>query len=88
MITKERTQELVSKFGKGANDSGSTEVQVAILTERINNLMPHFNKHKHDFHGKTGLLKLIGRRRSLLRYLNNQSTDRYSKLIKELGLRK
>jgi small subunit ribosomal protein S15 len=88
MITTTRKKELVEKFGKSANDSGSVEVQVAILTERIKNLTPHFNANKQDKHSKRGMMKMIGRRRSLLRYLNNQDQSRYQSLIKELGLRK
>jgi small subunit ribosomal protein S15 len=88
MITQEETREIVEKFGAGAQDSGSTPVQIAILTKRISNLAPHFEKNKHDFHSKVGLMKLIGRRRRLLRYLNKTDKAGYDKLIKALGLRK
>jgi small subunit ribosomal protein S15 len=88
MITSAQRQELVKKFGKNEKDSGSPEVQVAILTARINDLQGHFKEHKHDYHSNRGLLKMIGKRRSLLRYLKSKSEDRYSNLIKELGLRK
>jgi small subunit ribosomal protein S15 len=88
MITTERKAELVKKFGKSENDSGSAEVQVALLTERITDLTPHFKAHKHDNHGMTGLMKMIGRRRRLLRYIKAQNEENYTKLIGELGLRK
>jgi small subunit ribosomal protein S15 len=88
MISTQEKAEIVKKFGKGPNDSGSAEVQVAILTARITGLTPHFSKHIHDFHSKRGLLKLIGKRRRLLKYINKQDPERYTKLIKELGLRK
>lgn len=88
MISTERKKEIVKKFGKNENDTGSPEVQVAILTERINGLTPHFQKHIHDFHSNRGLMKMIGHRKALLKYISRKSTERYSKLIKELGLRK
>ena len=88
MITVEEKREIVGKFGKDAKDSGSPEVQVAILTKRISDLSGHFGKHIHDHHSKLGLMKMIGRRRRLLKYVRRQSEDRYLKLIKELGLRK
>lgn len=70
------------------NDSGSPEVQIAVLTTRINNLTEHFKTHKHDFHSRRGLLKLVGRRRRLLTYLKNGEFQRYTKIVSELGLRK
>lgn len=88
MISLEETKEIIKKFGKSENDSGSAEVQVAILTKRIENLKPHFGKHIHDYHSNRGLLKMIGQRKALLRYVQNKDQDRYAKLIKELGLRK
>jgi len=88
MITLEKTAELVKKFGGSEKNSGSVEVQVAILTERIKNLSTHFEKNKKDHSSMRGLMKLIGRRRSLLKYLNKNDTERYTKLIGELGLRK
>lgn len=88
MITAERTAELVKQFGKNEKDSGSTAVQVAILTERIKNLTSHFADHKLDHHSKRGLMKLIGKRRSLLKYLNSRTPEDYQKVIKELGIRK
>ena len=88
MITKEKTAELVAKFGGSEKNSGKTEVQVAILTEKISNLTNHFSSHKKDHHSKRGLMKMIGRRRRLLRYLEGTDTGRYQTVIKELGLRK
>lgn len=88
MITVQQKGELVKKFGKNEKDSGSPEVQVAILTARINDLQGHFKEHSHDYHSNRGLLKMIGQRRSLLRYVKGQSDERYTNLIKELGLRK
>ena len=87
-ITKEKTQELIKQYGKDANDTGSTEVQIAILTERINNLTGHFKSHKHDFHSRYGLMKLIGQRRRFLRYLKNNDKARYNVIIAKLGLRR
>ena len=88
MIGKEAKAELVKKFGKTESDSGSPEVQVAILTTRINGLKEHFKANKHDYHSNRGLLKMIGQRRSLLKYVKRVNTDGYENLIKELGLRK
>jgi small subunit ribosomal protein S15 len=87
-VTKERKQELIVKFGQGASNTGSTEVQVALLTERINTLTEHFKAHKKDFAGRRGLLKMVGHRRNLLNYLRNRDIERYRALISELGLRK
>lgn len=87
-ITKERKAELIQKFGSNEGDTGSAEVQVALLTERINNLTEHFKTHKKDHAGRLGLLKLVGHRRNLLNYVRNQDVERYRKLIQELGLRK
>ena len=88
MITNERTAELVKEFGKGPKDSGSPGVQVAIITERIKNLTPHFIANKHDYHSKRGMMKLIGQRRRLLRYLKGKSEEDYQSVISALGLRK
>jgi small subunit ribosomal protein S15 len=88
MISKAECQELVKQFGKNENDSGSAEVQVAILTKRINNLRPHFQENKHDFHSNRGLLKMIGQRKAFLKYIERKDHDRYLKLINALGLRK
>ncbi|MBI1319026.1 MAG: 30S ribosomal protein S15 [Candidatus Hydrogenedens sp.] len=84
----ERKQEIIAKFGKDAKDTGSPEVQVALLTERINHLTEHFKTHKKDHAGRRGLLKLVGQRRSLLAYIRNNDIERYRTLIAELGLRK
>ena len=86
-ITKERTAELIAEFGKDANDSGSVEVQVAILTERIRNLTEHLRTHAKDNHSRRGLMKLIGKRRGLLKYIKNRNIDEYRALIKKLGIR-
>ena len=89
MLTKEAKQEIVSKYGANAKDSGKAEVQVAILTERINQLTEtHFNTRKKDNHSRLGLLKMVGKRRRLLRYLENSDIERYRKIIKELNIRK
>ncbi len=88
MITVEKTAELVKKFGGSEKNTGSTEVQVAILTERITNLSGHLAGNKKDHSSMRGLMKLIGQRRSLLKYLNAKDNARYAKLIAELGLRK
>lgn len=88
MITTQKSAELINKFGGNAKNSGSIEVQVAILTERIKNLTPHFEKNKQDHSGMRGLMKMIGQRRSLLKYLSSKDEARYNKLIAELGLRK
>ena len=81
-------QEIMKKFGRTPTDSGSTEVQVAILTNRISSLTNHFQKHKLDHHSKHGLMKMIGKRRRLLRYLQNTRPETYTSIIKDLGLRK
>ena len=80
--------ELVSKFRVHEKDTGSPEVQVALLSERINHLTEHFKTHKKDHHSRRGLLKLVGQRRRLLDYLKGKSSDRYKKLIDTLGIRK
>jgi small subunit ribosomal protein S15 len=88
-LTKEDRQAIVTKFGKSEKDSGRPEVQVAILTKRINELSAeHFNKHKKDNHSKTGLLKMVGKRRKLLKYLENKDVMRYRQIVKDLELRK
>lgn len=87
-ISKAKKEELVKKFGKDTNDSGRTEVQIAILTEEINELTEHLKVHKHDFHSKRGLLMKVGKRRSLLDYLMKNNVVSYRELIKELKLRK
>ena len=87
-LTQERKQELVEKFGASAGDTGKTEVQVALLTERINQLTEHLRTHKKDHHSRRGLLMLVGQRRRFLRYLERSDLERYRSLVKELGLRK
>ena len=88
-LTKEEKQEIIKKFGSSPKDSGKPEVQVAILTKRINELSAiHFNSHKKDNHSKTGLLKMVGKRRKLLRYLENKDVTRYRQIVKDLELRK
>ena len=87
-ITAERKRELVSRFGRADADTGSTEVQVALLTDRINELTEHLRSHSKDHHSRRGLLKLVGRRRRLLRYLQASDLDRYRALVRELGLRR
>ena len=88
MITKERKLELINKFGRTANDTGSPEVQIALLTERINELTEHLKANKNDHHSRRGLLKMVGQRRGLLAYLKNKDINRYRSLIERLGLRK
>ena len=87
-ITQQEKAELVKKYGRGENDTGAAEVQVAILTTRINNLTEHLKTHKKDFHSRRGLLVMVGQRRRLLDYLNSNSNERYAELIKSLGLRR
>ncbi|MFL5887293.1 MAG: 30S ribosomal protein S15 [Thermoleophilaceae bacterium] len=87
-LTVERKREIVGRFGKDENDTGSPEVQVALLTERINHLTEHLREHKKDHHSRRGLLMLVGQRRRLLNYLQSKNLDRYRSLIQELGLRR
>lgn len=87
-ITNERKQELIKEYATEEGDTGSPEVQVAILTERVRNLTEHFQSHKKDFHSRRGLLLLVGRRRRLLDYLKSKDEGRYQTLIKKLGIRK
>lgn len=87
-ITPGRKQELVGEYATGANDTGSPEVQVAILSERIVNLTEHLKTHNHDFHSRRGLIMMVGKRRRLLDYLKRKKEDRYQKLIQRLGLRR
>lgn len=84
----DRKAELIEDFKRADGDTGSPEVQIALLTERINGLQEHFLEHKHDHHSRRGLLILVGRRRRLLRYLKKKDVERYRALIKALGLRK
>ena len=87
-LTSERKQELVEKFGDSGADTGNAEVQVALLTERINLLTEHLRSHRKDHHSRRGLLMLVGRRRRLLNYLQRADLERYRALIRELGLRR
>ena len=87
-MTAERKAELITKYARTEGDTGSTEVQVALLTERINTLTPHFQTHHKDHHSRRGLLKLVGQRRRLLDYLKSKDIDRYASLIQRLGIRK
>ena len=87
-MDKEKKEAIVKQFKQGENDTGSTEVQVAMLTERINRLTEHMLANKHDYHSQRGLLKLVGQRRRLLNYLNKEDVGRYRQLITKLGLRK
>jgi small subunit ribosomal protein S15 len=87
-LTKEAKQEVVGTYGKSDADTGSPEVQVALLTQRITYLTEHLRTHKKDHHSRRGLLKLVGQRRRLLNYLQRKDLDRYRGLIQELGLRR
>jgi small subunit ribosomal protein S15 len=87
-LTQEKKAELTEKFGDTPQDTGKTEVQVAQLTERINELTDHLRLHKKDHHSRRGLLMLVGQRRRFLRYLERSDLERYRSLVKELGLRK
>jgi small subunit ribosomal protein S15 len=87
-LTQERKQELVTQYGTGASDTGKTEVQIALLTERINSLTEHLRAHRKDHHSRRGLLMLVGRRRRFLTYLQRSDLERYRSLIRELGLRR
>ena len=87
-LTKEAKEAIVKKYARGNNDTGSPEVQIAILTAEINELTEHLKEHKHDHHSRRGLLKKVGQRKSLLNYLAKKDVTRYRELIKKLGLRK
>ena len=87
-ITATRKQELITEFGQSENDTGSAQVQIAVLTERIRNITEHLKQNKKDFAGRRGLLTLVGRRSTLLRYLAQKNHAEYQKLILALGLRK
>jgi small subunit ribosomal protein S15 len=87
-LTQERKQELIERFGDSPQDTGKAEVQVALLTERINQLTDHLRTHGKDHHSRRGLLMLVGRRRRLLNYLQRDDLERYRSLIRELGLRR
>ena len=87
-LTQEDKLEVVERFGKDAQDTGATEVQIALLTRRINDLTEHLRTHKHDHHSRRGLLMLVGQRRRLLDYLRRNDIERYRALIAKLGLRR
>ena len=87
-LTKEQKEEIIKKYAKSENDTGSSEVQIAILTEEINELTDHLKVHIHDHHSRRGLLKKVGQRRNMLQYLAKKDVARYREVIKELGLRK
>ncbi len=87
-ITNEKKKELIAQFGKDAKNTGSIEAQVAILTERIKSLTRHFEKHPKDHNSRRGLLKLVGKRKELLKYLRKRDDEAYKNLIAQLGLRK
>jgi small subunit ribosomal protein S15 len=87
-LTKDKKAELIGRYGRTEGDTGSTEVQVALLTERINELTGHLREHSKDHHSRRGLLMLVGKRRRLLRYLERHDLERYRALVAELGLRR
>lgn len=87
-LKKDQKENIIKKFGKGEKDTGSAEVQIALLTERINQLTEHFKVHQKDFAGRRGLLRMVGQRRNLLNYLRRVNVERYRAIIGELGLRK
>lgn len=87
-MTKERKQEIITTYAIHEGDTGSPEVQIALLTERINHLNEHLKEHKKDHHSRTGLLKMVGQRRGLLNYLTKIDIERYRAIVEKLGLRK
>ena len=87
-LTKETKEEIVKKYARSKNDTGSAEVQIAILTEEIKALTEHLKEHKHDHHSRRGLLKKVGQRRSMLNYLAKKDVTRYRAVVEQLGLRK
>ncbi len=87
-MTKQEKAEIIKKFGGNEKDSGKTEVQIALLTKRINDLTEHFNKHAKDHHSRRGLMMMVGKRRRLLDYLSKKDIERYRSVIKELNIRK
>ncbi|MBD3727524.1 MAG: 30S ribosomal protein S15 [Moraxella sp.] len=88
MLTNQDRADVIAKFQRAENDTGSPEVQVALLTARINDLQPHFKAHKADHHSRRGLIRMVNSRRTLLDYLKRKDADRYTALINELGLRR
>jgi small subunit ribosomal protein S15 len=87
-LTKEKKSELIDKYGRSSGDTGSAEVQIALMTERINELTDHLRGHAKDHHSRRGLLMLVGKRRRMLRYLERSDLERYRSLVSELGLRR
>ena len=87
-MTKERKQEIISTYRRDEKDTGSSEVQIALLTERITELTEHLKVHTHDNHSRRGLLKMVGKRRNLLNYLARKDVNRYREIVEKLGLRK
>ena len=87
-LTKDRKAEIVARFGQNAEDTGATSVQIALLTERINELTEHLRTHRKDHHSRRGLLMIVGKRRRLLNYMQRHDLDAYRELIRELGLRR
>ena len=88
MVSKEQKAQIIAEYGRGEGDTGSPEVQIAILTARINDLTDHFKANPKDHHSRSGLLKMVGQRRGLLAYLKEKDIERYRSLIERLGLRK
>lgn len=88
MLTNTDRAQVIAQYQRSANDTGSPEVQIALLTARINDLQPHFKEHKADHHSRRGLIRMVNQRRKLLDYLKRKDTERYTKLISELGLRR
>ena len=86
-ITKENKKKIISKFAINKNDTGSSEVQIAVLSERISNLIEHFKNHKHDNHSKRGLLAMVNKRKKLLSYLSKKDESKYQEIIKKLNIR-
>ena len=87
-LSKEQKQEIIAKYGNSPQDTGSPEVQIALLTNQINELSPHFERNVKDHHSRMGLLRMVGKRRKLLEYLQEKNVERYRKIIQELELRK
>ena len=87
-VTKERRSEIIAKFQKKSDDTGSPEVQIALLSERINHLTDHLKAHPHDHHSRRGLLMMVGRRRRLLDYVKGRNVERYREIVAKLGLRR
>lgn len=88
MVSKEQKAQIIAEYGRGEGDTGSPEVQIAILTERIKQLTEHLKEHKHDNHSRRGLLKMVGQRRNMLAYLKKKDIERYRAIIAKLGIRK